>query len=94
MYIKCQLLEYLFWSAFHLYNYFNDFSGFLLGVFDGHGGSACAQVVSKRLLQYIAASLLPEDLLKKYMEDASRETLMETFNDKVSSMMSSSSFQQ
>ncbi|KOB77985.1 [Pyruvate dehydrogenase [acetyl-transferring]]-phosphatase 1, mitochondrial [Operophtera brumata] len=32
---------------------------------------------------YIAASLLPQDLLKKYMGDASRETLIETFNDRL-----------
>lgn len=33
------------------------FLGYLLGVFDGHGGAACAQVLAKRLLSYIAASL-------------------------------------
>lgn len=34
-----------------------DSGSYLLGVFDGHGGAACAQVLAKRLLSYIAASL-------------------------------------
>ena len=33
------------------------YTGYLLGVFDGHGGPACARVLAKRLLSYIAASL-------------------------------------
>ncbi|XP_048880040.1 pyruvate dehydrogenase [acetyl-transferring]-phosphatase 1, mitochondrial [Brienomyrus brachyistius] len=33
--------------------------GMLFGVFDGHGGYACAQAVSERLFYYIAMSLLP-----------------------------------
>lgn len=36
----------------------NMFLGYLFGVFDGHGGGACAQVVAKRLYHYIAAYLL------------------------------------
>ncbi|KAG6449102.1 pyruvate dehydrogenase [acetyl-transferring]-phosphatase 1, mitochondrial [Manduca sexta] len=58
-------------------------SGLLMGVFDGHGGPACAQVVSKRLLNYIAAALLPLDILQKYVKDGLQENLIETFNDKV-----------
>lgn len=38
----------------------------MIGVFDGHGGAACAQVVAKRLLDYICVSLLPKDLLQQY----------------------------
>ncbi|KAJ0183820.1 hypothetical protein K1T71_000243 [Dendrolimus kikuchii] len=57
--------------------------GFLLGVFDGHGGPACAQVISKRLLSYIAAALLPLEPLKKYIKHEAKESLIETFNDKV-----------
>nr|CAG4646246.1 EOG090X05SW [Macrothrix elegans] len=34
-----------------------DKRSYLLGVFDGHGGPACARVLAKRLLSYIAASL-------------------------------------
>nr|CAG4636160.1 EOG090X05SW [Eubosmina coregoni]SVE69786.1 EOG090X05SW [Eubosmina coregoni] len=34
-----------------------DNKSYLLGVFDGHGGPACARVLAKRLLSYIAASL-------------------------------------
>ncbi|XP_070575776.1 pyruvate dehydrogenase [acetyl-transferring]-phosphatase 1, mitochondrial-like [Ptychodera flava] len=37
--------------------------GLLYGVFDGHAGTACAQVVSERLFEYIAVSLLPYDRL-------------------------------
>lgn len=61
-------------------------SGILLGVFDGHGGSACAQVISQRLLHYIAVSLLPEKFLKEYIASADTENavkLLETFNNKV-----------
>lgn len=54
-----------------------------MGIFDGHGGPACAQVVSKRLLSYIAAALLPYDTLNSYIEDGAPESLLETFNDKV-----------
>jgi len=62
------------------------FAGVLLGVFDGHGGSACAQVVSKRLFHYISACLLPSKLLEQYLNSISTDkkiNLLETFNDKV-----------
>ncbi len=39
--------------------------GLLFGVYDGHAGAACAQAVSERLMDYIAVSLLPHDLLEK-----------------------------
>ena len=42
--------------------------GLLFGVFDGHGGAACAQAASERLLDYIAVSLLPHDLLESYSQ--------------------------
>lgn len=57
-----------------------------MGVFDGHGGPACAQVISKRLFKYIAAALLPLDKLQKYMKQEPRELLVETYNDRVSIM--------
>lgn len=38
---------------------FSGFSGHLFGVFDGHAGGACAQVVAKRLYHYFTAVLLP-----------------------------------
>jgi len=60
--------------------------GMLLGVFDGHGGAACAQVVAKRLFHYITVSLLPPDLLYKYLQsmDNSKSSmqLLQCFNDK------------
>lgn len=60
--------------------------GILLGVFDGHGGGACAQVISKRLFHYISACLLPPNLLRRYLDSLeSKEPLelVHTFNDKV-----------
>ncbi|XP_066586618.1 pyruvate dehydrogenase [acetyl-transferring]-phosphatase 1, mitochondrial [Prorops nasuta] len=60
--------------------------GILLGVFDGHGGGACAQVISKRLFSYIAASFLPHELLKQYLNMMGTDEplrLLEEFNDKV-----------
>ncbi|XP_063700709.1 pyruvate dehydrogenase [acetyl-transferring]-phosphatase 1, mitochondrial isoform X2 [Culicoides brevitarsis] len=41
-------------------------SSLLVGVFDGHGGPACSQVVSKRIMRMIATSLMPKNLLKTY----------------------------
>uniref|UniRef100_A0A3Q3W9S4 PPM-type phosphatase domain-containing protein n=1 Tax=Mola mola TaxID=94237 RepID=A0A3Q3W9S4_MOLML len=45
--------------------------GMLFGVFDGHGGWACAQAVSERLLYYIAVAMMPKqslEMLEKCME--------------------------
>lgn len=39
--------------------------GMLFGVFDGHGGSACAQAVSERLLYYIAVAMMPKPSLEE-----------------------------
>ncbi|XP_046390415.1 pyruvate dehydrogenase [acetyl-transferring]-phosphatase 1, mitochondrial [Ischnura elegans] len=61
-------------------------TGMLFGVFDGHGGGPCAQVVAKRLFHYIAASLLPPDLLKQYLQSIANSEaaeLIESYNDKV-----------
>lgn len=33
--------------------------GIMFGVFDGHGGTACAQAVGERIFNYIAAEVLP-----------------------------------
>jgi pyruvate dehydrogenase phosphatase len=52
----------------------------LMGIFDGHGGGSCAQVIAKRLFQYIAACLLPQELLNKCIESSA---LLETYNDNV-----------
>ncbi|XP_057651235.1 pyruvate dehydrogenase [acetyl-transferring]-phosphatase 1, mitochondrial [Diorhabda carinulata] len=61
-------------------------TGFLFGVFDGHGGSACAQVVAKRLYHYIAACLLPYEILVQYIKSlltSHPKELIHCFNDKV-----------
>lgn len=58
----------------------------LVGVFDGHGGAACAQVIAKRLFNYISVSLLPPDLLYKYLQSMDQQDpslqLVESFNDR------------
>jgi pyruvate dehydrogenase phosphatase len=61
------------------------FSGMMFGVFDGHGGPACGQVIAKRIFNYIAASLLPSDVLHKLLNpnlDKSSTELLETYNDR------------
>lgn len=58
----------------------------LVGVFDGHGGGACAQVIAKRLFNYITACLLPHDSLLDYVTDVmlpKPPDLLERYNDKV-----------
>ncbi|XP_060833042.1 pyruvate dehydrogenase [acetyl-transferring]-phosphatase 1, mitochondrial [Bombus pascuorum] len=60
--------------------------GILLGVFDGHGGHTCAQIISKRLFHYISACLLPTKLLKQYLNTVNSNNkleLLQMFNDKV-----------
>ncbi|XP_003396274.1 pyruvate dehydrogenase [acetyl-transferring]-phosphatase 1, mitochondrial [Bombus affinis] len=60
--------------------------GILLGVFDGHGGRTCAQIISKRLFHYISACLLPTKLLKQYLNtvnSSNKLELLQMFNDKV-----------
>lgn len=37
----------------------------LFGVFDGHGGWACAQAVSERLLYYTAVAMMPKQILEE-----------------------------
>ncbi|XP_008294712.1 pyruvate dehydrogenase [acetyl-transferring]-phosphatase 2, mitochondrial [Stegastes partitus] len=39
--------------------------GMLFGVFDGHGGWACAQAVSERLLYYTAVAMMPTNILEE-----------------------------
>ncbi|KAG9341363.1 hypothetical protein JZ751_019469 [Albula glossodonta] len=43
--------------------------GMMFGVFDGHGGYACAQAVSERLLYYVAVALMSRRSLEE-VEDA------------------------
>ncbi|XP_061750817.1 pyruvate dehydrogenase [acetyl-transferring]-phosphatase 2, mitochondrial [Nerophis ophidion] len=39
--------------------------GMLFGVFDGHGGWACAQAISERLLYYITIAMMPKRSLEE-----------------------------
>ncbi|CAL4126177.1 unnamed protein product, partial [Meganyctiphanes norvegica] len=58
--------------------------GLLFGVFDGHGGPECSQVVSKRLFEYIALALLPRDALQRVVdswEAGNSLPLIEVYND-------------
>ncbi|GIY02375.1 [Pyruvate dehydrogenase-phosphatase 1, mitochondrial [Caerostris darwini] len=43
-------------------------TGMLFGVFDGHGGPDVAEVVSQRLFDYIALTLLPYSILRELVE--------------------------
>jgi len=63
-------------------------NGLLFGIFDGHGGAACGQVVAKRLLHYIAAGLLPPKDLVRHLKVVSQGernheefSLVKSFND-------------
>ncbi|KAJ6638771.1 [Pyruvate dehydrogenase [acetyl-transferring]]-phosphatase 1, mitochondrial [Pseudolycoriella hygida] len=59
-------------------------SGHLFGVFDGHAGPACAQVIAKRLMRYIGVSLVPPDLLKRQLEGGAESySFLKCHNDKV-----------
>ncbi|XP_047566365.1 pyruvate dehydrogenase [acetyl-transferring]-phosphatase 2, mitochondrial [Lutra lutra] len=44
-------------------------NGLMFGIFDGHGGHACAQAVSERLFYYVAVSLMSQQTLER-MEGA------------------------
>lgn len=50
---------------------------------DGHAGTSCSQVISKRLLRYIGASLLPPSILKQSInEGAKSNSFLKCHNDK------------
>lgn len=57
--------------------------GILVGIFDGHAGGSCAQVVSKRILRYLAASLTPQHILNEQMANGAKSnSFLECLNDK------------
>lgn len=60
-------------------------TGSLFGVFDGHAGPACAQVASKRILRYLAASLThPEELRNQLLHhNAKSYSFLSCHNDKL-----------
>ncbi|KPU74997.1 uncharacterized protein Dana_GF21118, isoform B [Drosophila ananassae] len=59
-------------------------NGFICGIFDGHGGAACGQVVSKRLLRYVSAATLPRQVLRDQMKQGcSSQSFLKCHNDNV-----------
>ncbi|XP_071541542.1 pyruvate dehydrogenase [acetyl-transferring]-phosphatase 1, mitochondrial [Panulirus ornatus] len=59
-------------------------TGYLFGVFDGHGGPECSQVVAKRLFDYVAAALLPRAELRRVVSEwkaGGRVPLTQVYND-------------
>jgi pyruvate dehydrogenase phosphatase len=58
-------------------------NGLLVGIFDGHAGNSCSQVISKRLLRYIGASLLPPATLRQNLQDGAKSnSFLKCHNDK------------
>lgn len=56
----------------------------MLGVFDGHAGGACAQIIAKRLLRYIGTSLVPPAQLRQLLADGARsDSFLQCHNDRV-----------
>lgn len=59
-------------------------SGLLVGVFDGHAGHACAQVICKRLMRYIGTGLVPPEFLRQQLDaGVQSHGFLECHNDKV-----------
>ncbi|XP_043659835.1 pyruvate dehydrogenase [acetyl-transferring]-phosphatase 1, mitochondrial isoform X1 [Drosophila teissieri] len=59
-------------------------NGFICGIFDGHAGAACGQVVSKRLLRYVSAATLPRQVLQEQMKQgADSQSFLKCHNDNV-----------
>ncbi|XP_017051925.1 pyruvate dehydrogenase [acetyl-transferring]-phosphatase 1, mitochondrial [Drosophila ficusphila] len=59
-------------------------NGFICGIFDGHAGAACGQVVSKRLLRYVSAATLPRQVLREQMKQGcSSQSFLKCHNDNV-----------
>lgn len=57
-------------------------NAFICGVFDGHAGSACSQVISKRLLRYIAAGLVDRKTLREEIaKGCTSQSFLKCHND-------------
>lgn len=57
----------------------------MAGIFDGHAGAACAQVVAKRLFKYLSVTLLDKVKFEDYCTELNEKgpgPLYESFNDK------------
>jgi serine/threonine protein phosphatase PrpC len=61
-----------------------DSNMYLFGVFDGHGGPWCSDVVGQRLFEYIAVTLHPPNDLQRIMQEAKLITSSQTSHDKAS----------
>lgn len=63
---------------------FSNFLGKLFGVFDGHAGPSCAQILCKRLMRYIATGLVSPDILRKKLDEGAKShSFLQCYNDKV-----------
>lgn len=59
-------------------------AAFVCGIFDGHGGPACSQVISKRLLRYLAASVTDRQKLQELMaHGCNSQVFLKCYNDQV-----------
>lgn len=56
-------------------------TGSLFGVFDGHAGQSCAEVLSKKLFKYIATVLLPETTRDNQYKSKTSSELVEYYRD-------------
>lgn len=58
--------------------------GKLFGVFDGHAGPSCAQIICKRLMRYIASGLVSSDILREQLKSGAKSnSFLQCHNDKV-----------
>lgn len=56
----------------------------MFGVFDGHAGGSCAQIIAKRLLRYIGAGLVPPSRLRELLDAGARsDSFLQCHNDRV-----------
>lgn len=58
--------------------------GKLFGVFDGHAGPSCAQIICKRLMRYIASGLVSSNILREQLKSGAKSnSFLQCHNDKV-----------
>lgn len=63
-------------------------SSLLMGVFDGHSGRGCVDVVNRASLEFVAASCLDKDKLKRVLECLTEKELGQVINDNINALKS------